>query len=631
MVTISDALVFTAFQVCSIGIGCLVCAHVFGERDYSIVSAAHFTPLIISLCVIASWLAQLAGSHLPFFAAGLGLLIYLPRNATRLTTRQLEPHQKLGFLITGVAALSFYYVQTAIPMRMPTNASPGLFYQDTLYNLGNTWSLIRFEPTADTRVEGGELVYHLGQSLYHFFIHSLTGIHPFFIQNYLAAAFGIYVICAFCTIGQQSVSHQKTGVTFLLLLFFCATQNYNSSGYIGHIFFEQVTFFFSLIILVAFLYHLVQDEGFNFSQGVYGILLCICLMMSKAIFLVIAPVMLIICLILNHQKYNTQSLWALLILNLASVVAVKFSMYPSSPRTEWHILIPDGIKLSNILSLLTTNLHAVSSRFFGYLTDNFQADYPVFLGGTLVALAYWQLIRGRDPSKAFRLTIIALFAILMILQICIINFKHNYVYGIWYSRIIILFLIAYSVGSIESANMRKVSYLIFSVILVFGLKYNYQIQQAWNESPWHGNVRKGGTIWDPRASVDQGEWDAMVWIQKNTRKDALILSDRTHFTSESGKYGLSRFFGYSALSGRQFFLEGYEFSKSIPMSVRENRKIEVVEAYSAGEEGIKALMKLRKIDYAVVSKRFSEAIELKELDLVFSNKSIDIIRARDSE
>ena len=160
-----------------------------------------------------------------------------------------------------------------------------------------------------------------------------------------------------------------------------------------------------------------------------------------------------------------------------------------------------------------------------------------------------------------------------------------------------------------------------------GLKGSYETHLSWRNSVWQGHLKDEYRVWDIRATIDNDEWDAMIWMTHNTPIGALILSDRTHFMSESGRYNLSRFFGYSALAGRQFFLEGYEFSNGIPMNQLEERKAEVVAAYNSSGRGLADFMRRRDITYAIISKRFSEPRHRTDLNIVFSNQSVDIVQS----
>jgi hypothetical protein len=146
-------------------------------------------------------------------------------------------------------------------------------------------------------------------------------------------------------------------------------------------------------------------------------------------------------------------------------------------------------------------------------------------------------------------------------------------------------------------------------------------------NPWWQTSVMHKKIWDDRASIDNNEWAAMMWIRNNTSSDALFITDRRGFFHESRGEFVSRFYGYSAISGRQFYCEGGEFGSIALADERESRWQTVNNLiYAKSSDKAKELWKKTSADYAIISLRFGNTSDafIESSSEVFKNDSVVI-------
>jgi hypothetical protein len=127
------------------------------------------------------------------------------------------------------------------------------------------------------------------------------------------------------------------------------------------------------------------------------------------------------------------------------------------------------------------------------------------------------------------------------------------------------------------------------------------------------------------ASVDHGEWEAINWIRNNLKGDVLILSDRQDIRHSINTITLSRFFAYSALSGKRFFMEGDDFTSG-QTTIRKKRKTDIERIYNTENLELIDYAKSHEIDYAIFSKRFRNFNRSLVNHIIYENSSIIIVK-----
>ncbi len=135
----------------------------------------------------------------------------------------------------------------------------------------------------------------------------------------------------------------------------------------------------------------------------------------------------------------------------------------------------------------------------------------------------------------------------------------------------------------------------------------------------------------PYQNVSAAEYEGLSWLKDNTKRDAMIASDR-YFSVAPEEYAVDQrshntHFAYAVYSQRDQYLEGSGFSMDLDDielrldMIRTNRSLYDPENAERGD-----LARELGVDYVVVSKRFSPAVDLanEDYELCFSNSEMDI-------
>ena len=131
------------------------------------------------------------------------------------------------------------------------------------------------------------------------------------------------------------------------------------------------------------------------------------------------------------------------------------------------------------------------------------------------------------------------------------------------------------------------------------------------------------------STVRAGDEEAMIWMRENTEQDAVFATNRIH-TMANTNDGISSI--YSALSGRQAYMEGYTYAiTNMGVSekvVSEKRAVNeaLFSAQTTGEQ-ISQLCKENGIDYLVYSTQYEgDTEQLSGFPCVFSNEDVEIYK-----
>ena len=138
---------------------------------------------------------------------------------------------------------------------------------------------------------------------------------------------------------------------------------------------------------------------------------------------------------------------------------------------------------------------------------------------------------------------------------------------------------------------------------------------------------------DKYMSISNEEYDAMIWLEENTDKDALLATDR-YYSVPLKKYHIdsrwdNRFFLYEVYSNRFSYISGSGYN--IPdrdYELRLDMLHENAELYDPDNEDRGDLARELGVDYVVVSKRFTEAGDLtnEDYEKCYSNDEVDIYK-----
>jgi len=134
-------------------------------------------------------------------------------------------------------------------------------------------------------------------------------------------------------------------------------------------------------------------------------------------------------------------------------------------------------------------------------------------------------------------------------------------------------------------------------------------------------------------NMSSDEYEAMVWLSKNTDEDSLIASDR-YYSVSLKKYAVddrwdNRFFLYEGFSNRFSYISGSGYSISdYDYELRREMINTSKKLYDPANEGRGDLARELGVDYVLVSKRFTDVGDLsnKDYEVCFDNDDMTIYR-----
>jgi hypothetical protein len=547
-------------------------------------------------------------------------------------------------LFFGIAFFVMF-ITFLIAVAPPEVDKLGIYYQDSLWTLGNTWSIIRGIPVIDARLSEAQLGYHFIQSIWHATIHRLTGIHPFNTQFYLDSVFNMFLLISVLTIGLRKMlkySLLKVNI-FMFFLLFTSGYGFLLGGLQGHIFYNPISLFFGLpaFLLLFFAFYDIFENNSEYHP-LYLLSLFIFVAMSKAHLLIVFPAVFMIMFglgIFFKEKFITIKNGVSLFLFLISTAFLYLYIYkpgsdgrvisifsqnisPNSPAYPIFVFFQNTVmsRPIEILLLFTKKL-----LYFGI----------IFLKQPFILISIITLIISKNYRKNLLKIPLILHSFLLLfplLSFCMASsadFPGGGAYFIWYSKIVFIpYLVMLISFYIKKKNM--VSIILIFMLTGFGIvNYSNLIFKWINLDWWTVSVLEHKPR-DSRMTIDKYEWEAMEWIRKNTSQRAIIASDRRSFFHETAvpPVELGRFFGYSALSGRQFWVEGDSFLLGSSKKIAEKRWTILNSFFNtSNKEEQKRLGGNIEADYLIQSKRFNKN-KIEILDKVFENASVNIFKLR---
>ncbi len=202
------------------------------------------------------------------------------------------------------------------------------------------------------------------------------------------------------------------------------------------------------------------------------------------------------------------------------------------------------------------------------------------------------------------------------------------VYFHWLFRVVLLLYGAILIDFLlQAQRYRCFAWTVVVLLAAFGLENFIYRTKFWIYPMgwWRCTVMRQKP-WDERATISLGEWQALQWIKKNTRLSDVIISDRRGYRHSNLKNGrwLGRFFAYSGICGRQFWVEGDDFLYKKD-HLKSKKRWDILNVFLQGQNRKNRLDALRQIDadYFLQSRRFnkSDFTGFKELRLVYQNPS----------
>ena len=134
--------------------------------------------------------------------------------------------------------------------------------------------------------------------------------------------------------------------------------------------------------------------------------------------------------------------------------------------------------------------------------------------------------------------------------------------------------------------------------------------------------------WD---RLTYNEYLGLIWINKNTHRDSIILSDRLYY-DKSNIAQNARFFYYSVFSKRIIYLEGFYYWTDYSIINKRKNLIEAFYDNNIPMENKINFLKKNKIDIIIVSNFLNKDLNLEHdnLSLVFNNRDIRIYKTKEN-
>ena len=138
--------------------------------------------------------------------------------------------------------------------------------------------------------------------------------------------------------------------------------------------------------------------------------------------------------------------------------------------------------------------------------------------------------------------------------------------------------------------------------------------------------------------ITRYEYEGMLWLKENVKDEEIVAVDRQYYTKPDPEHipapnDNSRYFYYSAYSGKQIFLEGWAYTpRTAKMREAIVERFEINQSlYDEKNDNRVNLMKENNITYIVVSRFSNEGLTFSEPNLkeVFNNRDIRIYKLVD--
>lgn len=551
---------------------------------------------------------------------------------------------RLSLSLLYLAFLTLFFIMyffIEIPAFHPDRITT--IYPDQLWNVGNTWSIIRgIFPTIDSRFAGQILGYHLIQSYLHATFSIVSNIHPLLIQNYYFSIVDAFFMVFTIGLGAKRFLRWNDRIILSVIFLLLFTKGIGWY-YHGHLFANPLTFFHSLTALSLFLITMLsyfKNKDFRILQvSLFAFIVMVGAKATLAI-LFLPTLFLIFCYKLIFKKENADALKKELLFGiglLLACIALKFMIFLHSRP----LLINQGGSYSSVFNFLTHRFAslpswAINTLFLVYLTlkqSMFYFTNPqgiLFGVGILLVLSKRKFKEYLDGQAVFLLISIGLCVIFE--NVLRYNGSDGEIYFSWYGIIIVIFLFGHLYNFMENLQPKKIntSYLQILALSIGFILFIIPFYKSYPWKHWFSNETQAHI----GATTTYDEIEAMKWVNKNVKENELIFSDRRAFPKnkfDPNAAIIERFFAYSALSGKQFLIEGDSFNCCEDLIRSKDNWNRVNQFIATDDFKVSSdLLKSFNADYFIQSLRFNKKdfSHNPKLQLVYSNNDVNIFKIK---
>lgn len=576
-----------------------------------------------------------AQAYLPIGMAAVALLGVWYLFWKRDKLRDLKLNHKSGWALTALLAglLTLVFFSAVYASKVPDlGGHPYMnYYQDLLWNAGNTTAIAGGFPVMDIHVDGLTFSYHFFTNVFLAAFKNVLGISSFVLYFKFLPVLQVIVFT-----GSLYLFFSKICKNAWLRAALIAITFFASIVFMRHMLWQAYATLFALAFTVAaaaFFTRVLKDiENIKVFKNrdflIFLIFLCMAIG-TKSLFAVVliagAGVVFLVQII--RRKNALQMLWG----GLAMLAVLAFMMLAMVVGTHTY----------NSLSLdFLTPMTGENPAYYQSLLASVGPAgaaliaYPVylFIRHTVLLLASVMLIvflirkRKADPVAVFLLS-----GILAGIIAASVLFQPGYsnalfmeaavpfgVFGVYY-----VLKKSWKNDKLKKAAKIMLTCVVAGVLAVgvaptvrtVVLDWQIKTESQYNVSPYDG--------------ISVYEYQGMEWLKENTPEDAVIASDRMYFVPGEDPY-YARYFYYTAFSERTNYLEGYYYINTYAddyQQVIDSRTALLKRVYASDPSAIAELAD-RGVDY-LVSSTFATPgfqMDLSQGEIVYGNEGIVIYR-----
>lgn len=574
----------------------------------------------------------------------------------KLVKFTIKPEHWMSILL--FSALLFFYTFTSVAKNgHPAIVGDVLLNQDFLWNVGNANSFKLGFPPQDIRFYDVRLHYHYLTELLAGALSIVSGVSSyniigFYMQPFMLAAM---VICLykFARIVWDKSLFKAIFFCYSLFLFSCASlwkalpngQSVFGNSYITHLITNingQTT---ATVFLCIFGGLLIKAMRKNYDVGIIHYVLMLAslfmLLFAKGPIAAIVVCGLVVVLIIGIFRKDV--CWKGFVfggLALAMFVVVYFTMFSSGANNSMTFSTYGTLEKNyfrNILMLINSKSEVASKiaiPIFVVLQSFFivPAAFLLFVQQGVQSLRAFRKV----PQERLFFNAVAIGGFLAYFL-----FDHPAMSQTYFLFAGIFCIYILAVGQIDTLHwpqkdemtkkslVRKRAWVsIVAFFAAVGLATTCFLYVNLVGSGIRQVAFNAGTLekYDYDVVMAPDDEKAMIWFEKNTPQDSMFATNRIH--TGARKEGISNL--YSALSGRQGYMEGFQYAVT-NMGVSENivqNRIAVNNAlFSAGStpQEIKQLCAENGIDYLIFSPQFDgDEQQLESFPCVYNSAMVRI-------
>lgn len=512
--------------------------------------------------------------------------------------------------LAAALALALFCLGSFKRNLLPTEALPTGFYcDDGLMTMGSFTALkciLSGQHLVDGRFGDIPATYHILLFVQNAVAHLFSGVHMFFLQLYFMPVLNLTMLGACIAVGARRLAgfgRWQTALVLVLLLF-TSGLDFIANGWL-QVFFYYHTFTASLIaaLMLGFtLFGVLHEKGGRLPVT-YTVLVFLAASATKSVVLLQIP--------------------------LALLPVLAYRLYKRKAGRD-DLLFSVGILATGVL------LRAIEYRATGQLIfkkfNLFNTTMDTIVPG-LELLPYAALVMvlaNQDRLSAFKaglhrqyfLFCGALFALAVALTRSI-EFVGGGQYFYWYARYFLLIGVA---GALDWAFTKRLRPVLAATALVALAGVGGFVLAA------GGFYRGVGPYTAPDVTLDRGEWEGLMWANKNLEGTARFACNRFEFIETRKGHDIHRpYYDYLAVSGMYGYAWIFEWlDEATAKEIRERlEKTRAVWSAREPQAQAKALSQL-PVEYLFVSKRQTpyDFSGVEGIRGVYSNPSFDIYDIR---